>query len=144
MIDETHCFFSFEYIQPLNACFTPQSSRFSSYHPVTNPYESSVELREGGGKIQLMGHSGSPVEDISRQVPHRSPVEIMCDTLKWGNICPTAPGTFYNHIAIDEDAWIESFVNVEQIRCHLIRTRTQIPLLFHRRIFLTYTLPAIK
>jgi hypothetical protein len=80
-------------MQPLNACFTPQSSRFSTYHATTNPYETSLASTAGGGdEVVILGHSGSPLDDISRQVPPRTPVDILKDTLQWGNLCPTAPG----------------------------------------------------
>jgi DNA polymerase II small subunit/DNA polymerase delta subunit B len=49
------------FFQPLHPCLFPQSSRFSSFSRVTNPYEASFD------GVTVLGHSGQPVTDIARQ-----------------------------------------------------------------------------
>jgi len=52
-------FFSFS--QPLHPCLFPQSSRFSTFSRVTNPFEGVYD------GVCVLGHSGQPVSDIARQ-----------------------------------------------------------------------------
>eukprot|EP00603_Paraphysomonas_imperforata_P012666 CAMPEP_0114455398 /NCGR_PEP_ID=MMETSP0104-20121206/3079_1 /TAXON_ID=37642 ORGANISM="Paraphysomonas imperforata, Strain PA2" /NCGR_SAMPLE_ID=MMETSP0104 /ASSEMBLY_ACC=CAM_ASM_000202 /LENGTH=429 /DNA_ID=CAMNT_0001627817 /DNA_START=57 /DNA_END=1346 /DNA_ORIENTATION=+ len=90
--------------QPLNACFTPNSNRFSTFTSTTNPYD--VTLTTQGDERILLGHAGTPVDDIARQVPKKSPVDILKDTLSWGNACPTAPDTLPSYPFRDIDPFV--------------------------------------
>lgn len=47
--------------QPLHPCLFPQSSRFSTFSRVTNPFEGVYD------GVAVLGHSGQPVSDIARQ-----------------------------------------------------------------------------
>lgn len=46
--------------QPLHRCLLPLTSRFSSYRPVTNPYDAEVH------SVRFLGSSGQAVDDIVR------------------------------------------------------------------------------
>lgn len=46
--------------QPFHPCLFPHSSRFGTLERVTNPYQYKLD------NINILGHSGQPVKDISR------------------------------------------------------------------------------
>ncbi|KAL6073527.1 DNA polymerase delta subunit 2 [Balamuthia mandrillaris] len=73
--------------QPLSRCLLPTSTKYSTFTPVTNPYEVNV-----GGAL-LLGTSGQPVDNISKYVKQPDPLSYMEATLRCRHIAPTAPDT---------------------------------------------------
>lgn len=77
--------------QPLNACFFPQASRFSTLQNVTNPYECGLDDR-----VIITGHSGQPVDDLKKYTRGLSAVELMAKTLEWQHmVTPELLATLY-------------------------------------------------
>ncbi|KAI5745731.1 hypothetical protein M8J76_013803 [Diaphorina citri] len=86
--------------QPLHPCLFPEASKYSTFHPVTNPYIFEME-----GKL-LMGTSGQPVSDIAKFSNLSNPLDILEYTLRCGHVAPTAPDTLACYPFYDNDPMI--------------------------------------
>lgn len=83
--------------QPLHPCLFPEASKYSTFHPVTNPY--TLEL---DGKL-ISGTSGQPVLDIAKLSNLAGPLDILEYTLRSGHLAPTAPDTLACYPFYDND-----------------------------------------
>ncbi|XP_046387214.1 DNA polymerase delta subunit 2 [Ischnura elegans] len=86
--------------QPLHRCLFPQSSRYPTFHGVTNPHECEI-----GGKL-VVGSSGQPVDDIARFSRLEDPLAILRSSLQWAHLAPTCPDTLPCYPYYDEDPFV--------------------------------------
>ncbi|KAL1463163.1 hypothetical protein WDU94_014944 [Cyamophila willieti] len=86
--------------QPLHPCLFPEASKYSTFHPVTNPY-----IFELDGKL-VMGTSGQPVNDIVKISNMSNSLDILEYTLRCGHVAPTAPDTLACYPFYDNDPMI--------------------------------------
>ncbi|XP_071448293.1 DNA polymerase delta subunit 2 [Hetaerina americana] len=86
--------------QPLHQCMFPKSSRYPTFHGVTNPHECEV-----GGKL-VLGSSGQPVDDIARFSRLDDPLTILRTSLIWGHLAPTCPDTLSCYPYFEDDPFI--------------------------------------
>ena len=86
--------------QPLHSCMFPQASRYSTMSCVTNPYQFSHS------GIEFLGHSGQPVDNIYAFSEMTDRLSILCNTLSWGHIAPSAPDTLHCYPFHDQDPFI--------------------------------------
>ena len=56
--------------QPMHAVLFPASARYSTFAPVSNPYDAEV------GGVRLLGSSGQPVLDMARYVASSAPAAL--------------------------------------------------------------------
>ncbi|KAG8190536.1 hypothetical protein JTE90_004111 [Oedothorax gibbosus] len=88
--------------QPLHPCMFPKSAAFSTFHVVTNPYDSTID------GVKFFGSSGQNIKDISSFSKLRSPTDVLEKTLDWCHMIPTAPDTLNCYPYFDEDPFIIS------------------------------------
>ncbi|CAH1795392.1 unnamed protein product [Owenia fusiformis] len=86
--------------QALHRCMFPQATMYPTMHAVTNPYDCSID------GIRFLGHSGQPIEDITRYSNRTDYLEVLESSLRWGHLAPTAPDTLGCYPYLDEDPFI--------------------------------------
>jgi len=74
--------------QPLNRCLLPKSSKLSTLHCVSNPYE--FQLND----VNFLGHSGQSVDNIVKHMDVDR-LDLLERLLRWRHICPTAPDLLF-------------------------------------------------
>lgn len=73
--------------QPLHKFSLLETQKFGAAQNVTNPYRARI------GGVEILGHSGIPLDDIFRYSAMNDRLKILRSTLEWGHLCPTAPDT---------------------------------------------------
>jgi len=86
--------------QPFHRCMLAKSSKYSTLHGVTNPYDALV------GNVRVLGTSGQNIDDICRCSHLTDRLKILEKTLEWGHIAPTAPDTLGSFPFYDKDPYI--------------------------------------
>lgn len=86
--------------QPLHPCLFPEASKYSTFHPVTNPYTFELD-----GNL-VLGTSGQPVHDIAKYSNLTDPLSVLEYTLRCGHVAPTAPDTLACYPFYDNDPMI--------------------------------------
>ncbi|XP_030839817.1 DNA polymerase delta subunit 2 [Strongylocentrotus purpuratus] len=86
--------------QPFHRCMFPQSSVYSTFNSVTNPYEAKI------AGIRVLGSSGQNVTDIYQFTTMEDRLSILEQTLKYGHIAPSAPDTLACYPFYDQDPFI--------------------------------------
>lgn len=97
--------------QPLHPCMFPLSSKRSTTHCLTNPYDFQIgdirceETRSCFVRRKLfrffsrfLGTSGQNIDDIDLQSTFDDRLDILENCLKWGVIAPTCPDTLSKKI----------------------------------------------
>lgn len=86
--------------QPLHPCLFPEAAKYSTFHPVTNPYIFELE-----GNL-IMGTSGQSVDDITKISNMSNPLDVLEYTLRCGHVAPTAPDTLACYPFYDNDPMV--------------------------------------
>ena len=86
--------------QPLHRCMFPQAYRYPTMQCTTNPYQCCVE------DVQIVGHSGQPVNNIFSYSDMSDRLRILTNTLSWGHLAPTAPDTLHCYPYYEEDPFV--------------------------------------
>ncbi len=86
--------------QAFHQCLFPQSSRYSTFLSVANPYQAAID------NVEFLGSSGQNIDDIMRSVDGPTPLKCMENTLKWRHIAPTAPDTLGCYPSPDTDPFV--------------------------------------
>ncbi len=121
--------------QPMHPCIFPLAARYSTLNFVTNPFACTLGAAQAGAGasassssssssssaaaaaaaaggasidagVTFLGHSGQPVADALKYGRLESPLKIMCETLRWRHIAPTAPDTLSCYPFSDMDPFI--------------------------------------
>ncbi|XP_041473976.1 DNA polymerase delta subunit 2-like [Lytechinus variegatus] len=86
--------------QPFHRCMFPQSSVYSTFNSVTNPYEAKI------AGMRVLGSSGQNVTDIYQFTTMDDRLSILEQTLKYGHIAPSAPDTLACYPYYNKDPFI--------------------------------------
>eukprot|EP00041_Stephanoeca_diplocostata_P028186 m.789764 g.789764 ORF g.789764 m.789764 type:complete len:484 (-) comp23324_c1_seq2:70-1521(-) len=73
--------------QPMHRCMFPKGASTGLLRGVTNPYDFTLDA------TQFVGTSGQGVDDIYKFCELEDRLEILCNTIDWAHLCPTAPDT---------------------------------------------------
>ncbi|KAJ3012484.1 hypothetical protein HKX48_006263 [Thoreauomyces humboldtii] len=86
--------------QAIHYAVFPKTSRYSTFHPVTNPYEAEIE------GVSLLATSGQTLDDIFRFVASEDRLSMSEKTLQWSHLAPTAPDTLWCHPYKEDDPFV--------------------------------------
>jgi len=73
--------------KPLHPLLFQECRKFQSFKSVTNPFQCALD------GLQVIGHSGQPVEDIMRCTQLPTPLKALTTSLEGLHLAPTAPDT---------------------------------------------------
>lgn len=91
---------------PLFGALLPEATVKAGLRLCTNPYACVV-----GGYV-FVGSAGQPVDDAAVQLPPvereagDAPLLVLAQTLAYGHMAPTAPGTLHCHALVHEDPFV--------------------------------------
>merc|ERR1712060_504817 len=71
-----------------------------NFKSVSNPYEARIDA------LDILGHSGQPVDDILRCTQMESPLDALQTTLDGQHLAPTAPDTLAMQPFTQEDPFV--------------------------------------
>ncbi len=87
--------------KPLNRAIIPLASRYSTVNNVTNPHDFVVD------DVAFLGTSGQPIDNMRMFMREGlSSMDLLCKTLEWRHIAPTAPDTLACFPYATEDPFV--------------------------------------
>lgn len=86
--------------QPFHKCMFPIAAKSKNFHLSTNPCRLNVE------GFDILGHSGTPLENIHQYSSLESNIGLLQKTLKWRHLAPTAPDTLSCYPLFNKDPFI--------------------------------------
>ncbi|KAL5739704.1 hypothetical protein ACOSP7_028598 [Xanthoceras sorbifolium] len=86
--------------QPLNRCLFPGAASYNTFRSCTNPHCFELD------NIRFLGTSGQNIDDLQKYSEAKDKLEFMERTLRWRNLCPTAPNTLGCYPFIDRDPFL--------------------------------------
>ncbi|XP_044741863.1 DNA polymerase delta subunit 2-like [Chrysoperla carnea] len=86
--------------QSMEYCMYPQSSKFTTFHGVTNPYQFELD------GFNFLGTSGQPIKSILSYSNIEDPLEALQRCVQWGHLCPTEPDTLSCYPYYSKDPFI--------------------------------------
>jgi len=86
--------------QPIFPAMLPKSSKYSTMHLVTNPYDFAVH------GVRFLGTSGQNLHDVRQYTTMENPIEMLQTVLEAAHIAPTAPDTLDSYPFTDRDPFV--------------------------------------
>ncbi|CAN8318372.1 unnamed protein product [Cochlearia groenlandica] len=88
------------FLQPLNKCLFPGSTRYNTFRSCTNPHSFDVD------NVRFLGTSGQNIDDLEKYSEAESKIDFVERTLRWRHLAPTAPNTLGCYPFTDRDPFL--------------------------------------
>ncbi|CAD5123822.1 DgyrCDS12130 [Dimorphilus gyrociliatus] len=86
--------------QQFHKCMFPSAGKNTNFHLTTNPCSLNIH------GFDVLGHSGTPLHNISEYSSLKSDTSLLFKTLKWRHLAPTAPDTLACYPLFNRDPFI--------------------------------------